>query len=253
MTRLPNTAQSPTQIVSLGIAIGISSFSKLFMLSTFIGCLWLIPYSVIAFHVGNSPTSLLKMLEYRSWALVAAEFTNGCGALFLLAIMLMRVANLDLNGTSDFHGEWRRALKLLGVLLVSWIISTIGIRIGLVLLIIPGVLLAVSLSFFPFCIVLDKLGPIAALNRSHTLVWGNWWRTFSVMLLLGLLFMVGFIVLMPIVYLLGMHTDMMTGRDILVSGVLIAILVALSCPFWISVMYVQYNDLKLQREQSQPA
>jgi hypothetical protein len=63
---------------------------------------------------------------------------------------------------------------------------TFAVAIGLLLLLIPGVWLAVRWYFGAQAAVVDRLGPADALRRSAEVVQTRWWRTFGVLLAFSL-------------------------------------------------------------------
>ncbi|HEX6550322.1 MAG TPA: hypothetical protein VF117_06585, partial [Gammaproteobacteria bacterium] len=167
--------------------------------------------------------------------------------ILLQGILLSRLDNFVQRGVTDFRGEWRRALHTWLPLFVGMIVLVGALIVGYVLLIVPGVILTVSLSFFQFCVVLDRQGPIEGLNRSHTLVWGNWWRTFLVLILMLLIIVLIAVVLMaPFAVMMGYHPGADTGRSLLIQGVMQMVAEAILTPFVLAIMYVQYHDLKLR-------
>ncbi len=67
---------------------------------------------------------------------------------------------------------------------------------GLLLLIIPGVFVAVKFYFFDIIIVDKKLGPIGALQRSWNITKGRWWSVFGLLILLILFNLAGMLALL---------------------------------------------------------
>jgi hypothetical protein len=61
------------------------------------------------------------------------------------------------------------------------VLAGIGIALGLVLLIVPGVFLAVRWYFVPQAVMIDGARGTRALDRSGELVRGLWWRTFGLL------------------------------------------------------------------------
>jgi hypothetical protein len=64
----------------------------------------------------------------------------------------------------------------------------VAVMAGFVLLVIPGIWLAIRCYFAAQAAVVDEVGPAAALRRSSELVHGSWWRTLGCLLATGLLF-----------------------------------------------------------------
>jgi hypothetical protein len=72
---------------------------------------------------------------------------------------------------------------------------TVAVAAGLVVLVVPGIWIAVRWYFGAQVVVIDGAGPVEALRRSAELVRGRWWSTFGALLLSGLAFtLVGTIV-----------------------------------------------------------
>jgi hypothetical protein len=247
MTSLPSTPQVPSQILSAGIGIGANSFSRLFLFTTRAGFLGLIPVLYLALRVGDVTVTREVMDTARSGSWYLVEVLCLLAGVFIQGILLARLDNLVQRTRTDFYNEWQRALQALLPLILGSIVLICALIVGYVLLIVPGVILTVTLAFFQYCVVLDHQGPIEGLNRSHTLVWGNWWRTFWVLILmLIVVVLIAVVLLVPFALMLGVHPGVDTGRSLLVQGVLEMIAQAVFSPFIIAIMYVQYNDLKMR-------
>ena len=78
---------------------------------------------------------------------------------------------------------------------VSDILLTIILFVGFILLIVPGIFLAVRLSFVPFLVVDEGKGPVEALTESFNRTAGYGWTLFGAFLLGVLIVIVGFILL----------------------------------------------------------
>ena len=68
------------------------------------------------------------------------------------------------------------------------LLAGIAVLVGFLLLIVPGIYLAVRLYLAAQAAVVDELGAGAAVRRSAELVRGEWWPTFGCLLLAGLVF-----------------------------------------------------------------
>ena len=66
------------------------------------------------------------------------------------------------------------------------VLMGIGIAIGLVLLVLPGIYLAVRWYFVPQTVVIEAARGTGALDRSGELVRGSWWRTFGLIVMANL-------------------------------------------------------------------
>jgi ABC-type multidrug transport system fused ATPase/permease subunit len=78
----------------------------------------------------------------------------------------------------------RAATPVLGQLILVGIVAAIGIVVGFILIIIPGLILITIWSVAAPVVVLENPGVFAALRRSRELVRGNGWQVFGVILVL---------------------------------------------------------------------
>ncbi len=169
--------------------------------------------------------------------------------MILIAAVVYRlgaVAELHLASTGQALSRGVRcALRLIAAALL-YFLAMAG---GLILLIIPGIILSLSLSFAFIAIVFDDESALAALKRSHRLVWGNWWRTLAVVSVP--------VVIVMILYLglgiaFGASLVMSDGKpesDVLITATLTeAAIGGITAPLIYSIMIAQYHDLKLRKE-----
>jgi hypothetical protein len=81
----------------------------------------------------------------------------------------------------------RAVMPVLGQLLLVGIAEGVGVLVGLILLVIPGLILLTVWAVAAPVVVLERPGGLRALGRSRELVRGNGWNVFAVILLLVLL------------------------------------------------------------------
>ena len=85
-------------------------------------------------------------------------------------------------------GQLLRAVTpVLSKLILVGIVAGIGILIGFILIVIPGLILATLWSVAAPVVVLERPAGLRALGRSRELVRGNGWNVFAVILLLVIL------------------------------------------------------------------
>jgi hypothetical protein len=91
------------------------------------------------------------------------------------------------------------SLDLFTPVFLAVLLAGAGIALGLILLIIPGIYLAVRLLFVPQSVVIDNASGPDALRHSWDVSRGFWWRTFLVILLANLIaFLPGLIIVSPL-------------------------------------------------------
>jgi len=253
MFELASTPRDLGEILVQGIQLGRLAFRRLFMLTSMLAFLSLVPTACLVWGAGDqtiSMTDLNQMLERLKgpygWAMLAALLLS----LPLRAILLRRVAAASRGQTESMQEDLRNALRAWPWLLVAGIVYAMAVGLGTLLLIAPGLILAISLMFWEYGIVLEGNGPIQALNRSHNLVWGHWWRTLGMLLLV---FVPPWMLLAVLSGGLGLDNGnpndlSITGRDLFEQGVLEMVFISLLGPFIYSVLYVYYHDLKLRKQ-----
>lgn len=144
---------------------------------------------------------------------------------------------------ASFDFVWRR----LGPVLAVSILDVAIVAVGFFLLVLPGLYLDVSLLVATPALLVEGIGPVAALQRSRELVRHLWWRTFGAYLLAALF--VGLVSLIPTVLVLhavGASTSA-TGSP-LASQVVSVVTSLLTTPFMASVVALLYIDLRVRKE-----
>lgn len=111
----------------------------------------------------------------------------GVGGLILQGLVVHAAIN-RLNGRSVETGEIvnvgaRYALPLLGLA----IISTLGLMLGFVLLLVPGLILCVVWSVASPSLVMEKRGVFDSLQRSRDLTRGHRWSIFGLLVVYSIL------------------------------------------------------------------
>ncbi len=172
----------------------------------------------------------------------------------LYSAMLYRIDNVANKREDEFVGTLLPAVKKLHLLIIAGLLYGIAVVIGTFLLVIPGLILAVSLLFFGCLILFEDQGIFESLMNSHRMVWGNWWRTnivfFIPAFILSIVLSVFFFVLFSDV----ITSTVVTNPDYLPNmlSMLIKIFVgtgllsAVIAPYFSVLGYLQYKDLKLR-------
>lgn len=278
MLRLPDEPLPPLRLLFRGLELGAYGFTKLFLATSLVGFLGLLPTLDMAMRLGDAPLgdtpdAVFALFNGRLLLIWLATLSL---TILVNGMMIARIDRLARNGAVDFGIESRQglsawlpllgaALLCVGIAIVAIIpIMLVSLLVGAFGMIVLGkagftavtALTAIALMacgavyilFVQFFIVLERTNPLAGINNSFNLVYGNWWRPFLVMLILVLL-VVGVCVLavIPLVPWLHLASQPPTGRSMLERGVLQMVAVAVFTPFSLCVLYLLYNDLKLRR------
>ena len=110
--------------------------------------------------------------------------TFASGVIAVAVAMQYATGQIDVGGC--YGRAWWRVLSLviLGLVLFGLFVLMIA---GFALFIVPGIVIIVLIIYWSVdvpAVVIEGYKPISALKRSFELVRGNWWRTFSAILLM---------------------------------------------------------------------
>jgi hypothetical protein len=146
----------------------------------------LMPAAAVVF-VFTGILSTLLVLASPALALVAVIVSLVATTLFT-GMVVELVADVQDGRRDSSPGQLLRAASpVLGQLILVGIVAGIGIVIGFVLIIVPGLILITIWSVAAPVVVLERPGVFASLRRSRELVRGNGWQVFGVILVLYIL------------------------------------------------------------------
>ncbi|KPJ67910.1 MAG: hypothetical protein AMJ43_02930 [Coxiella sp. DG_40] len=159
--------------------------------------------------------------------------------LFLISVILHRMYNLVTDPKyslqKSIYFVLSKYLIIFSCVLVVYI-ATVG---GFLLFVVPGVFIGVLFMFSLFVVLFEDAGWLSAIKRSCKLVWGNWWRTFAVIIFPALILVV---IQNVIVLIIGVHY-------IWINILVVSLVMSGLKPYFDAVLLVQFNDLKLREKQ----
>ena len=196
----------------------------------------LLPAALVVFVVEGLISGVLIAI---SFALVLVALIVQIVATTLYQGMVVQLVADVQDGRRDASVEvlLRSVQGAIVPLILTGLLAGIGIAIGFVLLIVPGLFLLTIWSVAAPVVVLERPGVVAALGRSRELVRGHGWQVFGVIVLFFLILVVASAIIGGIGAAAG---DV--GRVIadIVTSVLVAPLIALAA----SVLYFQLRAAK---------
>jgi hypothetical protein len=150
----------------------------------------LMPAAAVVFAI-SAVFSVLLIAASPGLALLAAIVSLVATTLFT-GMVVELVADVQDGKRDASAGQLLRTVTpVLGKLILIAIVAGVGILIGFILIVIPGLVLATLWSVAAPVVVLERPAGLRALGRSRELVRGNGWNVFAVILLLVIL--VGFV------------------------------------------------------------
>jgi hypothetical protein len=107
---------------------------------------------------------------------------------FVTALHTVIIAQLGRGTTPRFAGALREAAPRLPEALATVLLYTVGVAIGWLLFIVPGIWLMVRWCLAVQNTIVRGSGPTSSLAASTQLVSGRWWRTFGALLAAAIAF-----------------------------------------------------------------
>jgi hypothetical protein len=146
----------------------------------------LMPAAAVVFVI-SGVLSLVLIAASPGLALIAVIVSLVATTLFT-GMVVELVADVQDGRRDASAGQLLRAVTpVLGQLILVGIVAGIGILIGFILIVVPGLILATLWAVAAPVVVLERPGGLRALGRSRELVRGNGWNVFVVILLLVIL------------------------------------------------------------------
>lgn len=134
----------------------------------------------------------------------------------------------------------RRVAPRAGALVGVAILYGVIVVVGFILLIVPGIYVAVALSMSTTVAVLERQDVLASFRRSRQVVSGDWWRVFGYLLLTAVLTAV----------IDGVLTAVFTLANVPALGSFLGTM--LTAPFTAGVTVLLYVDLRIRKENLAP-
>lgn len=181
-----------------------------------------------------------------SGVLVSATLAGLAGLLATGAAFKILIAGY-IGGAADWRESLRFARTRMWSLLWIGILSGLIVALGLLLLIIPGIYLAVGYAIAAPVLFVEGLHGRAALRRSRYLVYGRWWRT-AVVLLLQSLIVAALTIPLSALLLAVISTDADSTAAAALTAVAEVIASTVVTPFSSAVVLVLYFDHRLRKE-----
>jgi hypothetical protein len=146
----------------------------------------LMPAAAVVFVISGILTELL-LVASPALAILGVIISVLAGTLFT-GMVVELVADVQDGKRDATPGQLlRAAMPVLGQLILVGLVAGIGIAIGFILIVIPGLILLTIWAVAAPVVVLERPGALRALGRSRELVRGNGWQVFGVILVLVIL------------------------------------------------------------------
>lgn len=166
-------------------------------------------------------------------------------AIWSSAAMLVAVSKSDesISAVEAYRRSWIFVAKYFGVSILGALI-VVG---GTILLVIPGIFLAIALSMAPLIVIneYNEVSVVSALKKSWSYVKGYWWAVFGrfaflLVVLLGLGILLGIFLFLPLTFLAAIGPQFSGIFRGIGNGLVDILLTPFSTAFWFMI----YTGLK---------
>lgn len=175
-----------------------------------------------------------------------------------LAGLTYEYIGLSLNGTGEIRADvvLKAFLRNIGKYVLAGLIILFAVVAGYILCILPGVFVLIAFSLSFVVISIEKKGVLDAISRSKELISGNWWPTFGLVILVGLvqfaLSMVFYVPFYLLLFAVGFNSTEGNFEPIGWFGTVTSILVFIGVYFLQTLQMIaiafQYFNLVEQKE-----
>lgn len=170
------------------------------------------PISILTLAI-EFPYILIQNIHY--FSNTSSEFSNTVGLILLMATLIIYPLStgaqislyaMIIQGSKiDLVKCISRSRKHLLNLIVGSLIYIFFTFMGLLAFIVPGIIIAVRLSFYCFFIVLDDLKPVDALKKSALVTKEYTWRLANSLIIVGFLLIVSLLLIQLFLNQMGLY------------------------------------------------
>jgi len=242
MFTLTNTPLNPAQIVKKGWDLYRKSFAQ--------SIPYIIMTGLLVFASGVIGSLLLS--DHDALPFLLFEVFHGLLWLVLMAALSFRLYSSCYQISNDFSSTFKQALRKLPSLIGLSLLYCIIVLSCTMLLIVPGIIVAISLMPALTLIIIENQSVLNTLQKSHLLVWGKWWHSAGVIGILFLLVIVCMLAIFTVFGGLSIYQGWEFGNEapsitVLVFHFLNALLEAFLLPLSLSTMLVLIHDLRIRK------
>lgn len=187
---MSDTATSVDDLSQSNFSIGqvlsktFSAYFSNFLSFTFIGCVTYAPlFLLIPFITDATPNGQMAQ------GLISLFFYFFVSPLATATIVYAAFQHLR-GGTINLGASVARGLNRVFPLIALSLLWVLGIWLGFMLLLIPGLILLIMWYVIVPCCVVERTGPLRSFGRSRELTKGIRWKLFGLLLVVFIFFMV---------------------------------------------------------------
>ncbi|MCE4563007.1 hypothetical protein INQ51_01670 [Maribellus sp. CM-23] len=127
----------------------------------------------------------------------------------VLTAVVYGYMDLHLKKKGDFTPEelWPGVLRIGLKLFMVYFTTFVMIIIASIFLVVPGIYLGVVFMLVPPVLIFEEVGMGTAMNRSFDIIKDNWWKTFGIIIIAGLIvYIFSIVVSLPLIITTALKT-----------------------------------------------
>lgn len=152
------------------------------------------------------------------------------------------------NEKSKFISSFIIGIKKFPIMLLATICALLTVLVGTLLLVVPGIYLLGALFVIGPVVILENMSILEIIPYTLQLVWGNWWRTFVVLILPFIVVELLLFISAIVIFLILNYFSVEKIHIRLIFDCFEMLVV----PFFMILSYIlqvlQFHDLKLRRQ-----
>lgn len=215
-------------------------YGKNFVTVFLIYTLPVLPLALLQAYLVSAGQSDGTLQENWPWIAITLILNIGVTTLAYGAVTVA-LSDICLGKKAEIGASYKFILNdLLWKLFLTGLLQALAILSGMILLIIPGLVVAIWVIFSSIIVVLEKKAGVEALKRSKELGKGFYWRTAGLMLLFILISAVFGGIVGGIIGVIRL--------DPIISQLTITLFSALVQPLVLVMLVLSYYDLRVRKE-----
>ena len=216
-------------------------FIRFFVIALIVFAVVNLVYAVLDALIGGDDTG-----GFGVWLLAAIAAAAGVIGTFWLEGAFVKAVQDVRDGTFDSSTEeiFRAVMPVLGTLVIAGILAGLGIGVGFLLLIVPGVILLTWWAVIAPVIVVEQKGVMDSFGRSKQLVSGYFWTVLGIVIITAILTGVAGGILRLVFSFLPRFLEILLGGTIAQAVV---------APFSAIALTLTYFKLREVKEATTPA
>lgn len=247
------------EILDAGIRIYLRNFRPLMGLTALVVVPVQILDAIALLSTVSSSHDLPRTIFATTTTTTAGDQTASLGATVFIAVTgvligllstaacVKAVSDVYLGGKADLRSSLRFAVGRAGSLLWLEMLVFLGLLVGFILLIVPGIWLYAAWSVATPVLLIEGVKGRRALGRSRGLVRGRWWPTAGVLLVAEVMIsLIGGAIQALLFAIVG------NGGSTVVAVIALTVTASIAAivtrPFQAAVTTVLYYDLRVRRE-----